>query len=52
MNPSDLQELFSTPLFAKLTDGQAGCLDAGEVIEAPVGTVLASEGKRTGFFQG
>src|ERR1043165_3553400 len=50
MNPDELQEVRSTPLFAKLTDEQLGCLDGGEVIEAPVGTLLASEGERTGFF--
>jgi signal transduction histidine kinase len=50
MNPSELQEVRSTPLFAKLTDEQLGCLDGGEVIEAPVGTVLAAEGEQTGLF--
>ncbi len=50
MNPRDLQEVRSTPLFATLTDDQLGCLDGGEVVEAPVGTLLASEGERTGFF--
>src|SRR5437762_1532903 len=50
MNPRDLQEVRSTPLFATLTDDQLECLDGGEVIEAPVGTLLASEGERTGFF--
>jgi signal transduction histidine kinase len=50
MNASDLQEVRSTPLFAKLTDEQLGCLDGGEIIEAPVGTVLASEGEHTRFF--
>src|SRR2546430_17120579 len=50
MNASELQEVHSTPLFAGLTDDQLGCLDGGEVIQAPVGTVLASEGERTGFF--
>ena len=50
MNPRDLQEVRSTPLFAMLTDDQVGCLDGGEVVEAPVGTLLASEGERTGFF--
>src|SRR5882672_9363471 len=50
MNSSELQQVRSTPLFAKLTDEQLGCLDPGEVIEAPVGTLLASEGERTGFF--
>src|SRR6266478_9220675 len=50
MNSSELQQVRSTPLFAKLTDDQLGCLDGGEIIEAPVGTVLASEGEHTGFF--
>jgi len=50
MNSSDLQEVRSTPLFAGLTDAQLGCLEPGELIEAPVGTVLAAEGERTGFF--
>ncbi len=50
MNPTDLQRVRSTPLFAGLTDAQLGCLEPGELIEAPVGTVLASEGERTGFF--
>src|SRR6266542_3765017 len=50
MNPRELQEVRSTPLFARLTDEQLGCLDPGEIIEAPVGTLLASEGERTGFF--
>src|SRR5205809_2364001 len=50
MNSSELQQVRSTPLFAKLTDDQLGCLDGGEIIEAPVGTALASEGERTGFF--
>jgi signal transduction histidine kinase len=50
MNPADLQEVHSTPLFAHLTDAQLECLNQGEVVEAPVGTVLAAEGERTGFF--
>src|SRR5438445_1739918 len=50
MTPTDLKEVRSTPLFAGLTDAQLGCLDGGEVIDAPVGTVLASEGERTGLF--
>jgi signal transduction histidine kinase len=50
MNARELQEVRSTPLFARLTDAQLGCLDGGEIIEAPVGTALASEGERTGFF--
>src|SRR5881296_461825 len=51
MRPAELQQVRTTPLFAGLTDAQLGCLEPGEIIEAPVGTVLASEGERTGFFQ-
>src|SRR4030095_7888030 len=50
MNESELKEVRSTPLFAGLTNDQLGCLDGGEIIEAPVGTTLAAEGERTGFF--
>src|SRR5258705_5968537 len=50
MNQRDLQEVRSIPLFARLTDEQLGCLDQGEVIEAPAGTVLAPQGERTAFF--
>jgi signal transduction histidine kinase len=37
-------------LFSGLTDVQSGCIPPGEVIEAPAGTVLATEGERTGMF--
>jgi signal transduction histidine kinase len=50
MNATELQEVRSTPLFAGLTDDQLGCLDGGEIIEAPVGTTLAAEGERTSLF--
>ena len=50
MNPTDFQQVRSTPLFAGLTDAQLSCLEPGEIIEAATGTVLASEGERTGFF--
>ncbi|WP_150107393.1 ATP-binding protein [Pedosphaera parvula] len=50
MSPIELQQVRSTPLFAGLTDAQLGCLEPGEVIEAPAGAVLGAEGERTGFF--
>jgi signal transduction histidine kinase len=50
MNARDLQEVRSTPLFAKLTDEQLGCLSEGEVVDAAAGTMLASQGEQTGFF--
>ena len=50
MHPKQLQEVRSAPLFAGLTDAQLSCLDGGEIIDAPVGTVLAAEGQQTGLF--
>jgi signal transduction histidine kinase len=50
MKTPDLQEVRSSPLFAKLTDEQLSCLDGGEVIEASAGKVLAAEGERTSLF--
>jgi signal transduction histidine kinase len=50
MTPTELQQVRSIPLFAGLTDTNLGCLEPGEVIEMPAGTVLAAEGEQTGFF--
>jgi signal transduction histidine kinase len=50
LNPADLQHIHSSPLFAGVTDAQLGCLEGGEIFDAPVGTALACEGERTGFF--
>src|SRR6266480_2875911 len=50
MNSNELKEVRSSPLFANLRDDQLGCLDGGEIIEAPAGAVIVSEGERTGFF--
>jgi signal transduction histidine kinase len=50
MSPAELQQVRAAPLFASLTDAQLPCLDGGEVFEAPVGALLASEGERTGLF--
>ena len=50
VTPAELQQVRSTPLFAGLTDADIGCLEGGEIIEAPTGTVLGLEGERTGFF--
>jgi signal transduction histidine kinase len=50
VNAIELQLVRTTPLFAELADEQLGCLAGGEIIEAPKGTVLASEGEQTGFF--
>lgn len=46
----ELKQVRVTPLFAKLVDGQMGCLEPGEIVEAPVGTVLAREGEKNGYF--
>jgi signal transduction histidine kinase len=50
MNSTELQQVRSTPLFAHLTDADLHCLEPGEIIEAPVGTILAREGERNGLF--
>src|SRR5256714_8668172 len=50
MDAATLSQVRSSPLFANLSDDQLGCLDGGEIIEAPAGSVVASEGERTGFF--
>src|SRR6266480_3271427 len=50
MNSNELKEVRSSPLFANLRDDQLGCLDGGEIIEAPAGAVIVSEGERTKFF--
>jgi signal transduction histidine kinase len=50
MSPEELQQVRSTPLFAGLSEEQLGCIEPGEIIEAPVGTVLAAEGQKTNLF--
>ena len=49
MDQATLQQVRSAPLFAGLTDAQLGCIEPGEVIELPAGTVLVSEGERSAF---
>jgi len=50
MDPTNFQQVRSTPLFSELTDAEMACLELGEVIEVPAGIVLAVEEERTGFF--
>ncbi len=50
MSPEELQQVRSTQLFAGLADVDLHCLEGGEVVEAPPGTLLASEGERNNFF--
>jgi signal transduction histidine kinase len=50
MKHEDFNEVRSTPIFSTLTEEQFGCINAGEIIDAPVGTVLVSEGERKMFF--
>ena len=50
MNATDLQQVRSAPLFSGLDDTQLGCIEPGEVIDLPAGTVLVSEGERLPFF--
>ena len=50
MSPDELKQVRSVPIFASLPDNQLSCLDGGEIIEAPVGTMLAIEGQPNHFF--
>ncbi len=50
MNATELQQVRSMPLFVRLDDAQLGCIETGEVIEVPAGTILVSEGERFPFF--
>ena len=50
MDQTTLQQVRATPLFASLTDAQLSCIELGEVIEAPAGSVLVTEGERHHFF--
>jgi len=50
MEPAILQQVRATPLFSGLDDAQLGCIEPGEVIDVPGGTVLVSEGEKTPFF--
>jgi len=46
MDSATLQEIRTAPLFAGLDDAQLGCIEPGEIINVPAGTVLVSEGER------
>jgi signal transduction histidine kinase len=50
IDPAALEQVRSTPLFSGLTDDQLGCIKPGEIIETPVGAVVAAEGEHTGSF--
>lgn len=50
MTPEQLKEVHSIPLFASIPDDRLECLQAGNVIESPAGTVLVTEGEPPRFF--
>ncbi len=50
MDKATLQLVRATPLFSDLTDAQVECIEDGEIIEMPAGSVLAAEGERSEFF--
>ncbi len=50
LSPAELQQVRATPLFEGLDDAKLGCIEPGEIIDAPVGTILALDGEETGFF--
>jgi signal transduction histidine kinase len=49
-DPASLQQVQSTPLFSELDRTQLNCIEPGEIINLPGGTVLVSEGERYPFF--
>jgi signal transduction histidine kinase len=50
MDQATLQQVRATPLFATLKDDQLVCIEPGEIIDVPAGTVLISEGERSPYF--
>src|SRR5271170_5109974 len=50
MDQATLQQVRATPLFASLTHAQLECIEVGEVIELPAGTVLVLDGDRYPYF--
>jgi signal transduction histidine kinase len=50
MDAATLQQVRSVPLFSELTDAQLECIEPGEVIDVPAGTVMISEGERCDYF--
>ena len=42
MDKATLQLVRATPLFSDLTDAQVECIEDGEIIEMPAGSVLAA----------
>jgi signal transduction histidine kinase len=46
LSPEQLQQVRILPLFASLPDDKLDCLKDGQIIEAPAGTVLATEGQQ------
>ena len=49
-DPAVLQQVRSAPLFSELDSAQLICIEPGEIINVPAGTVLISEGERFPFF--
>jgi signal transduction histidine kinase len=50
LTATDIQQVRSSPLFASLEDAKLGCIESGEIVDAPAGTILAVDGEHTGFF--
>jgi signal transduction histidine kinase len=50
MDATTLQQVRSSPLFAELDDTELSCIEPGEIIHLPPGTVLVKEGDSLPFF--
>src|SRR5205085_2114492 len=49
LTSTELQQVRSTPLFAELEDAKLACIESGEIIDAPLGTILAGDGEQAGY---
>jgi signal transduction histidine kinase len=50
MDPATLKQIMASPLFSELDNTQLNCVESGEIINLPAGTVLISEGEKAPFF--
>jgi signal transduction histidine kinase len=50
MTTAEIEQVRATPLFEGATDECVASLEAGEMIEMPAGSVLATEGEKNSFF--
>jgi signal transduction histidine kinase len=50
MTPEEIAQVSASPLFANAPETCLESIQAGEIVTLPVGTILANEGEKTGYF--